>query len=61
MNPKELIDKENYKYFPFNYRNLEIHYLNKELKFDNTVNKNKKLQNEEVRFQSFYKTISRII
>lgn len=61
MKPKELICKENYKYFPFNYRNLEIHYLDKELKFDNTIIKNKQLQNEETRFQSFYKSISRII
>ncbi len=61
MNPKELINEENFKDFPFNYRNLEIHYLKGDERIQEVLLNNNKIQNKKAKFKNFYKPISRIL
>lgn len=58
MNLKKLIEKEQYKYFPYNYRFIEI------VKKDNSQKEKKTVEipkTQSISFQNFfYKAISRI-
>lgn len=58
MNSKMLIDKKDYKYFPYNYRLIEIVKREETIKEQQTVEIKKTQTNNFKQF--FYKPISRV-